>query len=57
MSCEDDCGYCGKCVEDLQWERENEELCKRWGHDQDSKSVYAEVADCVEWTEELYKTL
>lgn len=57
MSCEDDCGYCGKCAEDLQWERENEELCKRWGHDQDNKPVYAEVADCVELAEELYKTL
>jgi len=37
MACEDECGYCGKCQEDLEWERENEEMCKRLGHDQDNK--------------------
>lgn len=58
MSCEDDCGYCGKCAEDLQQERQNEELSKRWGHDQDNKPVYSNSGDdYAEWTEELYKTL
>lgn len=57
MACEDDCGYCGKCAEDLEWERQIHELSERWGHDKDNKPIYAESADSVEWAEELYKTL